>query len=335
MPVALRLAAMAAALVVTVPAAAQDAPPDSSAERPPAGVTERVVTVGSGEWALTGILTLPAGNGPFPGAVLMHGSGPGTRDLDVGPNKVFREEAWGLAARGVAVLRYDKRATAHANRFRALGRAATLDEEFTEDGLLAVRLLQGTPGVDPRRVYVVAHSQSTLMAADVARRTRAAGTVLIAASARPPWVLIREQVGYTSAASPDSARDADARQMLAGLARMGDPATPDSALILGRPMTYWRAADPARGMRDVDAMLREGGRALVVHGGRDYLVTDTDFGIWQQAFAGRQGIELRRYAELNHLMQPGEGRMKAEEYNERRLVSQQMLHDVAEWIRAR
>lgn len=325
--------ALAAAVAVASPAAAQDALPDTSAERLPPGLTEGVVTIGTGEFAVTGVLTLPAGSGPFPGAVLMHGSGPGTRDLDVGPNKVFREEAWGLAARGVAVLRYDKRATAHAARFRALGRAATLDEEFTEDGISAVRMLQGTPGVDPRRVYVVAHSQSTLMAADVARRTGAAGTVLIAASARPAWMLIREQVEYTSATSPDSSRDAHARDMLAGLAKMQDPATPDSVVVLGLPMTYWRAADPARGRRDVDALLRDGGRVLVVHGGRDYLVTDTDFGIWRETFAGRANIELRRYADLNHLMQPGEGRMKAEEYNQRRLVSPRLIQDVAEWIR--
>lgn len=327
--------ALAAAVAMAVPAAAQDAVPDSSAERMPPGLTERVVTIGSGEFAVTGVLTIPAGSGPFPGAVLMHGSGPGTRDLDVGPNKVFREEAWGLAARGVAVLRYDKRATAHAARFRALGRAATLDEEFTEDGISAVRLLQGTPGVDPRRVYVIGHSQSTIMAADVARRTGAAGTVLIAASARPAWVLIREQVEYSLSLAPrDTARDERARQMLAGVAMMEDPATPDTALVLGLPRAYWTGSDPARGMDAVRAMLAEGGRALVVHGGRDYLVTDVDFGIWRREFDGRPGIQLRRYADLNHLMQPGKGRMTPEEYNERRLVSQQMLQDVAEWIEA-
>ncbi len=326
---------LALVLVMAAPAAAQDAVPDSSAERLPPGLTERVVTIGTGEFAVTGVLTMPAGSGPFPAAVLMHGSGPGTRDLDVGPNKVFREEAWGLAARGVAVLRYDKRATAHAARFRALGRAATLDEEFTEDGTSAVRLLQGTPGVDPRRVYVIGHSQSTIMAAEIARRTGAAGTVLIAASARPAWVLIREQVEYSmTLTSSDTSRDRRARQMLDGVAKMEDPATPDTALVMGLPAAYWRGSDPARAMNDVRAMLAEGGRALVVHGGRDYLVTDTDFGMWRQAFDGQPGIQLRRYADLNHLMQPGTGRMRPEEYNERRLVSQPLLQDIAEWIKA-
>jgi dienelactone hydrolase len=329
---------LAAAVLLAAPALSQQAAqlPDTAQQRPPAGVTERVVILGSGEWAVTGVLTLPVGSGPFPGAVLMHGSGPGTRDLDVGPNKVFREEAWGLAARGIAVLRYDKRATVHAARFRALGRAATLDEEFIEEGTAAVRMLQATPGVDPRRVYVIGHSQSTIFAPGIAHRTGGAGAVLIAAGARPAHVLIREQVEYSmSLRETDSARRAQGRAMLAGVARMADPAAPDTAIVLGLPLAWWRGSDPVAGMREMETMLAAGGRALVVQGGRDYLVTDVDFGIWQQRFGGRDRITLRRYADLNHLMQPGVGKMLPAEYNERRLVSQEMIGDVAEWIHAR
>ncbi|HEX2201738.1 MAG TPA: hypothetical protein VHG91_00495 [Longimicrobium sp.] len=326
----------AAAVLLAAPSAAQTPARTVATDRPPSGVTEREVTLGSGEWAVTGVLTLPAGDGPHPAAVLMHGSGPGTRDLDVGPNKVFREEAWGLAARGVAVLRYDKRSTAHAARYRALGRAPTLDEEFTEEGVSAVRLLRATPGVDPRRVYLVGHSQSTTFTAKVANLTGAAGVVQLAASARPAHVVIREQVEYSlSLPETDSATREQARYMLAGVARMADPATPDTAVVLGFPMPYWRDTGPEFGMREMETMLARGGRALVVQGGRDYLVTDADFAIWRERFEGRPGITLRRYADLNHLMQPGVGRMKPAEYNERREVSRQLLEDVAEWIRER
>jgi hypothetical protein len=329
---------LAAAMLLAAPALAQQAPqlPDTAQERLPAGVTERQVTVGSGELAVTGIISMPAGRGPFPAAVLMHGSGPGTRDGDVGPNKIFREEAWGLAARGVAVLRYDKRATAHRDRYRALGRRPTVDEEFTDDGIAAVRLLQATPGIDARRVYVVGHSQSTGLAPHIARETGAAGVVLIAAGSRTAAQMIREQVQYSSSLTPaDTGSERRAREMLAEVARLEDPATPDTAVVLGRLMSYWRAVPPGKAMNDVQALLDAGKRALVVHGGRDYLVSDEDFAAWQQRFRGKGGILLRRYPDLNHMMQPGTGRMTPAEYNQRRLVSQQMIGDVAEWIHAR
>ena len=53
----------------------------------------------------------PAGRGPHPGVVLVGGFGPSDRDgvLGGGGSGVYREIADGLARRGVAVLRYDKR----------------------------------------------------------------------------------------------------------------------------------------------------------------------------------------------------------------------------------
>ena len=71
------------------------------------------VTIGEGLWKLAGTITLPNGEGPFPGVVLVHGSGPNDRDETIGPNKTFKDIAWGLATNGIAVLRYDKRTFTH------------------------------------------------------------------------------------------------------------------------------------------------------------------------------------------------------------------------------
>src|SRR6185312_15185954 len=78
-------------------------PPADAAPPPyakPDSYRESEVTVGSGEWALPGTLTLPVGSGPFPAVVLVHGSGPNDRDETVDSNKPFRDLALGLASRG-------------------------------------------------------------------------------------------------------------------------------------------------------------------------------------------------------------------------------------------
>ena len=100
-------------------------------------------------------------------------------------------------------------------------------------------------------------------------------------------------------------------------------------------MSYWRAVPAGKAMDDTQALLDAGRRVMVVHGGRDYLVTDADFALWRQRLEGRAGTLLRRYADLNHMRQAGTGRMTPAEYNDRRLVSQEMIGDVAEWIHAR
>ena len=79
----------------------------------------RPTTVGSGEWALPATLTMPAATRSVPAVVLVHGSGPNDRDETVGANKPFKDLAAGLASRGVAVLRYDKRTRVHGAKMAA------------------------------------------------------------------------------------------------------------------------------------------------------------------------------------------------------------------------
>ena len=94
---------------------------------------ESEVTVGSGEWALPGTLTMPKGAGPFPALVLVHGSGPNDRDETLGPNKPFKDLAWGLASRGIAVLRYDKRSKVHGNEDPGRRQARSDDDRQGRD----------------------------------------------------------------------------------------------------------------------------------------------------------------------------------------------------------
>lgn len=289
---------------------------------------ERQVTVGSGEWALPGVLAIPSAPGRHPAALLLHGSGPGPADN-------LKAEAQELARRGIVTLRYTKRSTAHATKFRALGRRATIAEEHLDDALLGVALLQALPEVDVTRIHVVGHSQSTSVAPVVAERVPSvAGVALVAVSSRTAADMIESQVQYTrSLGASDSASERRTGEMLAEVARLRDPATPDSATVLGMPMTYWRDTTTKFTERRVAGLLRRGARVLVVHGGRDYLVTDEDFAAWRKAFEGTRGFTARRFADLNHMMQAGVGRMRPEEYAERRPLSPVYAEALAEWIK--
>jgi hypothetical protein len=70
------------------PAPSEPAPIPPTSNR----FTEESVTVGAGEWALPGTLSMPVGR-IAAAVVLVHGSGPHDRDETVGPNKPFRDLA--------------------------------------------------------------------------------------------------------------------------------------------------------------------------------------------------------------------------------------------------
>src|SRR5690606_29851740 len=99
-----------------------------------------------------------------------------------------------LAARGVLVLRYDKRSWL---RGATLPRDATAKEVTVDDAVAAVRLLRQLPEVDRGRVFVAGHSLGGFLAPRIVEREPAlAGLVLLAPLSRPLFEALPGQMRY-------------------------------------------------------------------------------------------------------------------------------------------
>ncbi len=91
--------------------------------------------------------------------MIVGGSGPTDRNGEVGGTKVYRDLALGLAAKGFAVLRFDKRTYAYRDNIAMLeADRMGLREEYLDDTMAAVRLLAADPWVDASRLTLVGHS---------------------------------------------------------------------------------------------------------------------------------------------------------------------------------
>lgn len=301
----------------------------------PEAFEEREVTTGAEGWPLPATLTLPRGAGPFPAVVLVHGSGPNDRDETVMAAKPFRDLAEGLSSCGVAVLRYEKRTRQHAQKLATAG--ITLEQEVLDDALAAIAFLRRTPGIDPRRIFVLGHSLGAWAAPLVAAADgRLAGAILMAAPARPFEELYLEQMRYLASlhGEPRAAERAKLEQAAreAAAVRQIRETGQGPERALGAPRSYWLSF---RGKDPLAAAARISTPMLVLHGGRDYQVTDEDFRLWQRALERRPGAALRRYPALNHLFQPGEGRSTPDEYNRPGHVAAEVIEDLCAWIRGR
>lgn len=300
------------------------APPAADAD---GGFSERAIEVAG----LPGLLALPDGAGPFPAVVLVHGSGPQDLNETIGPNRPFLDIARGLAAQGIAVLRYDKRTHARPQEF-ADGRF-DIDRETTDDAIAAIALLASTAGIDPRHLYVMGHSQGGMLAPRIATRSgKLAGVILWAAPARPMLDLLLEQNRYLLSLDGDYSAQ-DQTQVAAIQQQIGDIRAGNSleATLLGAPAGYWREAD---GVDPVADLAKLDLPVLWLQGGRDYQVTAPDWTRWKQALRDNRRATLHEYPALNHLGIAGDTRSSPADYQGPGHVDAGLIADVAAWINA-
>jgi dienelactone hydrolase len=283
-------------------------------------------------------LTLPTTGGPFPALVLLAGSGPNDRDETVLAAKPFKDLAWGLAGRGVAVLRFDKVTFAHPERARS-NPAFTVADEYVPHAVAGIRLLCAHPGVDAERIHVAGHSLGGTVAPRVAAaEPGVAGLVLLAAGSQPlHWAAVR-QLRYLSSLDPATAAAqqpvVDAITAQAERVDSPDlsPDTPADQLPFGTPAPYWldlRGYDPVGTAAALDRPV------LLCQGGRDYQATVTDdLARWRAGLDGRPDVTVRVYPADNHFFVPGTGPSTPTELATAQHVDPQLVDDIADWLAA-
>ncbi|MGF6881002.1 dienelactone hydrolase [Nocardia sp. GAS34] len=313
------------------------APPSESDWTPPKYATprrftEREVTLGSGPHAVSGTLTLPKGDRPRPGVVLI-ASGPNNRDVTTGPNKPFKDLAWGLASRGVAVVRFDKIGHVHAGVENVPG--YTMVEEYLPHALAGARLLREQPGVD--RVYLAGHSGGGKAAVRAAAAEPSiAGVIIMAGDTVPLPRSIMRTIDYLTELEPDPApemktvAEATARAAAATEDPGLSPDTPGSELLFGMPASYWldmRAFDQVATAAALERPI------LILQGGRDYQVTlAEDLAGWRAGLAGHPDTTIRILEADDHMFFRGSGRSTPADYQAPQHVDPEAVAAIADWL---
>ena len=300
--------------------------------------TEREVQIGEGEWVLPGTLSVPVGDGPFAAVLLVHGSGPNDRDETVGPNKPFRDLAWGLASQGIVVLRYDKRTKVYPEKMSNIVSTITVKEEVIDDALEAVSLLRSIPEVDSLHIVVLGHSMGGyLLPRIAAANTGIGGLVVLAGLCRTLEDTLLDQFSYiyslSGTLSAEQQKQLDELKKQVALVKSPELSlsTPALELPLGVSPAYWldlRGYHPEEIARGLSQPM------FILQGEGDYQVTMEDFQMWKSALSGRSNVQFKSYAGLSHLFMPFEGGEKSTPaaYNVPGHVVEEVIKDIAVWV---
>ena len=170
-------------------------PPPSPGPAPSANdpFTSEEVTFQNGEQKLAATLTVPKkGKAPFPGLVIISGSGAQDRDGTALVN-LYRLIAERLSAGGVAVLRADDRGAGKSS----MPTRPTSYRDLINDSKAAFEFLMTRNEIDRKRIGLVGHSEGAETALIIAAEDpRAAAVILLAGTSKPVDRVLTEQTLY-------------------------------------------------------------------------------------------------------------------------------------------
>ncbi|MCI2057742.1 MAG: alpha/beta fold hydrolase [Oscillibacter sp.] len=313
----------------------QYAPKDPPAPQSAEQWTEEAVTVGSS--ALPGLLTLPRGVEKPPVVILVQGSGASDLNESIGtaPLRPFEDLAHGLAQRGIATLRYNKRTYQNPT---VGGSEVTIQYEVLDDASAAVELMSTDSRVDGGRIYLLGHSLGGMLAPRMAAdNPRIRGIISLAGSLRTLQDIMLDQNAAAISAQTALSEQERAAQLAQVTAEIDKTRTLDdggTGMIMGVPTNYWRSLNAADSRGAVQQLTIP---MLILQGGADFQVSpQKDYTLWQTALAGRDNVTFHLYDGLSHLFMTGQiaadGVPDITLYNAPNHVAPEVISDIASWV---
>lgn len=296
----------------------------------PAGVIEYEIALGEGtEHEVRAIVTRPVRSATVPAVVLVQDSGAYDRNEAIGNCAPFADLAHGLAQRGIASIRFDKRTYAHGDEMTEEEiNGMTVQQEIIDDALLALDALEQQGGIGD--VFIVGHGMGGALAPRIAQQScgRVAGVASLAGTARPYLDVVYEQ---TLAMARDASRQSAIKKEYKKADKLD--AMKEDDTIFGVPVPY---------IRDLyDHPVEQSLAALnvpvfIAQGKNDFQTSLEDYKSWQSALEEYAGeVRFALYDGLNHLFAENgsvKGRGTSDEYLSELHVSDQFLEDLADWV---
>ena len=304
---------------------------------------EKIVLCADPAYPLNGMLTLPDDlSEKVPAVVFVHGSGSSNMDEKIYKITPFRDLAHGLASRGIASVRYDKRSYVHPLKLlRAAKGRLTVKEETIDDAIAAAELLRGDARIDPDRVFIVGHSMGGMLAPRIdADGGNFRGLVIMAGTPSKLEEVVLDQLAATEETVPTLLRGIFKKQaakyekLFDGLYDLTDEEATKKQFGGGMTLYYFKEMGQRQTAEALQACQKP---MLIMQGEKDVQVSaERDFALYKKLLSDREDVQFRQYEGLSHAFVPaiyGTIDKAAKEFKVEQHIGDAVLDDIADFIR--
>lgn len=303
---------------------------------------EKIIIGENTKYPLNGLLTLPENiTEPVPAVVFVHGSGSSNMDEKVGQLTPFKDLAEGLANKGIASIRYDKRSFAHGLKMvRDKSTIITVKEETIDDAILATELLKKDSRIDSHNIFIIGHSMGGMLAPRIdSEGGKYKGLIIMAGTPRKLEDVMLEQNKAVLCSTKGLVNWIVRKQvaklsgLFSGLYELSDEEAKKKKVMGGTTLYYFKEMGE-HSVADYLATTKK--PMLIVQGEKDFQVSvEKDFNEYKRLLNDKTNVEFRLYENLNHAFVNYlySDILKAkQEYNTERHIGEEVISDIADWI---
>jgi dienelactone hydrolase len=303
---------------------------------------EKIIIGENTKYPLNGLLTLPENiTEPVPAVVFVHGSGSSNMDEKVGQLTPFKDLAEGLANKGIASIRYDKRSFAHGLKMvRDKSTIITVKEETIDDAILATELLKKDSRIDSHNIFIIGHSMGGMLAPRIdSEGGKYKGLIIMAGTPRKLEDVMLEQNEDVLSSTKGLVNWIVRKQvaklsgLFSGLYELSDEEAKKKKVMGGTTLYYFKEMGE-HSVADYLATTKK--TMLIVQGEKDFQVSvEKDFNEYKRLLNDKTNVEFRLYENLNHAFVNYlySDILKAkQEYNTERHIGEEVISDIADWI---
>lgn len=290
---------------------------------------EQEVTIGD-SMALRGKFTFPSSPDFKTIVVFVHGSSPNDMDETLGPNKLFKDLAYGLATNGIASLRYNKRTYDYPSAMAKQANSLTIKQVVVDDAVNVIQLAK-EKGVN--KVVLLGHSLGGYCAPMIAELAQPDAVIVLAGNVSPLEDLLIPQFEHIKENDTSTKiNDFQMAMIRSQVERVQkgdyDSTTAPPLLPLSLPASFWLSLQDYNPQK---VAKKQGHPYLILNGERDYQVTPKEAKKWKDGSKNKHSKTII-YPKLNHMFFEGEGICIPSEYEKEGHLSEDVLKDVVNWI---
>lgn len=284
---------------------------------------------------IDGILTIPKTEDSFPLIILNHGSGRQDKDLTIGPNKFFKQLAWGLASNGIAVMRFDKLTYIDPRIINEKLPELTIFDEFNLLAKDALDYLISDTSLNYNSIVMLAHSQSGTIIPSLYGEKNIDGFIIMAGTTRKIYDLFKEQMIYifnldNTLSATERERIEEIENQIDYFNKYKDSSSLDiTKLPMNLPLSYLKSIDEYDAM---DILKKNPKPTLILSGESDYQVPPKDFELMKEGLKENKNYNFILFNKLNHIFAVVDGVPTPNDYSKKSNIAPEVFIEIKKWI---